>query len=204
MKYTENRQAIEKLDVDFLGYIFYPPSKRFVGDTPEPGLFDSKKQKVAVFVNENVFEILGLAKNMGFEYVQLHGKENPKTCQIIKQQGINIIKAFSVDEKFDFSSTEPFEKVARFFLFDTRTALPGGSGKKFDWKILDRYKGHTPFFISGGINENDVEKIKSIDHPKFTGVDLNSGFEDKPGYKNREKLMKFISELKKDKGSSAK
>ena len=196
MKFTENRQEVEKLGVDFLGYIFYGSSKRFVGENPEAGLFNSKKPKVGVFVNENVFEILGLAKNLGFEYVQLHGKENPKTCRILKDQGLKIIKAFSINDKFKFSDTTPYNKVADFFLFDTKTKLPGGSGEKFNWKILEKYKGHTPFFLSGGINSNDVENIKNIQHPKLTGVDLNSGFEDEPGLKNIEKLTQFINELK--------
>lgn len=197
MKFTENRKQVEKLGVDFLGYIFYGPSKRFVGDTPEIGLFSSDKSKVGVFVDENAFEILGLAKNMGLEYVQLHGKENPKTCGILKNQGLKIIKAFNVNEKFKFSDTKKWEKVADYFLFDTKTSLPGGSGQKFDWKIIDKYQGHTPFFLSGGIGPADVKSIKEINHPKLTGVDLNSGFEDEPGLKNIEKLEQFIKELKK-------
>lgn len=197
MKFTENREAVEKLDVDFLGYIFYPQSKRFIGEMPETGLFNSEKPKVAIFVNENAFEILALAKNLGFEYVQLHGKENPKTCQLLKSQGLKIIKVFSVDEIFNFKKTGPFEKVADYFLFDTKTKQHGGSGKKFDWQILEKYKGHTPFFLSGGIGPDDAENIKSINHPKLAGVDLNSGFEDGPGIKNIEKLKAFIEEIKK-------
>lgn len=196
MKYTENRQQVEKLDVDFLGFIFYPPSKRYIGQTPEIGLFQSEKPKVGVFVDENAFEILGLAKNLGFEWVQLHGKENPKTCLMLKRQGLKVIKVFNVDEKFDFSTTEPYEKSANFFLFDTKTKSHGGSGEKFDWKILEKYEGHIPFFLSGGIGPDDVKIIKEINHPKLTGVDLNSGFEDEPGIKNIEKLKGFIEEIK--------
>jgi len=196
IKFTQNREAVEKLGVDFLGYIFYPQSKRFIGENPEINLFNSVKPKVGVFVDENVFEILGLAKNLGFEYVQLHGKENPKTCKILKSQGLKVIKAFNVNEKFKFSETAPFEKVADFFLFDTKTKLPGGSGEKFNWKILEKYNGHTPFFLSGGITLEDVKNIKEIEHQKLTGVDLNSGFEDEPGIKNIEKLKAFITELR--------
>lgn len=196
MKFTKNQQEVEKLGVDFLGYIFYPESKRFVGEDVEAGLFDTNKPKVGVFVNENAFEILGLAKNLGLEYIQLHGKENPKTCQLLKKQGLKIIKAFSINEKFEFSDTQPYEKVSDYFLFDTKTKLHGGSGEKFDWKILEKYKGHTPFFLSGGIGPDDAKSIKKINHPKLTGVDLNSGFEDKPGFKNIEKLKTFITELK--------
>ncbi|MCD6355312.1 MAG: phosphoribosylanthranilate isomerase, partial [Prolixibacteraceae bacterium] len=147
MKFTENREQVEKLGVDFLGFIFYAPSKRFIGDSPQPELFNTQKPKVGVFVDENVFEILALAKNLGFEYIQLHGKENPKTCQILKNQGLKIIKVFNVDEKFDFGDTQPFEKVANYFLFDTKTKIPGGSGDKFNWQILEKYNGHTPFFL---------------------------------------------------------
>jgi len=195
MKFTDNRVEVENLPVDLLGYIFYPTSKRFVGKNPQTGLFNSLKPKVGVFVDENAFEILALAKNLGFEWVQLHGKENPKTCQLLKNQGLKIIKAFSVDEGFKFEKTKPFEGVANYFLFDTKSNLPGGSGKKFNWEMLQKYNGNVPFLLSGGIKPEDAEDIKKIIHPQFIGVDLNSGFEDEPGVKNIEKLKKFIAEI---------
>jgi phosphoribosylanthranilate isomerase len=195
MKFTANREEVEKLPVDLLGYIFYPPSKRYVGETFEPGLFNSDKPKVGVFVDENAFEILALAKNLGFEWVQLHGKENPATCQILKNQGLKIIKTFHVDETFEFQKTKPFEGVADYFLFDTKTNLPGGSGEKFNWETLYKYSGNTLFFLSGGIQPEDAEDIKKIEHPQFAGIDLNSGFEDEPGLKNIKKLRKFIEEI---------
>jgi phosphoribosylanthranilate isomerase len=197
MKSTQNREQVEALGVDLLGYIFYGPSKRFVGDSPDTGLFQSAKPKVGVFVNENVFEILGLAKNFDFEYIQLHGKENPKTCGILKSQGLNVIKAFAMDDDFKFSSTAAFEGIVDYFLFDTQTKEHGGSGKKFNWHLLENYKGNTPFFLSGGIGPNDAAEIKKLNHPMIAGIDLNSGFEDEPGLKNIEKLRKFIAELKK-------
>jgi len=195
MKFTENREEVQQLPIDFFGFIFYPPSKRYIGKNPPSGLFNSEKPKVGVFVDENAFEILALAKNLGFDYIQLHGKENPKTCQLLKNQGLKIIKAFSINETFQFHETEPFEGVANYFLFDTKSNLPGGSGKKFDWKILEKYKGNTQFLLSGGIQPEDAEAIKNIDHPQFVGVDLNSGFEDEPGLKNIEKLRSFIEEI---------
>lgn len=196
MKHTANREAVEKLPVDWLGFIFYPQSKRFIGETPEPGLFNTEKQKVGVFVDENAFEIMALAKNFGFSMVQLHGKENPQTCRMLKMQGLKIIKAFSVNENFDFETTQSYEKVADFFLFDTKTSLHGGSGQKFEWKLLDKYTGHIPFLLSGGIGPADAEEILKINNPKLTGIDVNSGFEDQPGVKNIEKLEKFIAEIK--------
>jgi len=195
MKYASNREKLEDLPIDFLGYIFYEPSKRFVGVKPEKSLFSSSTENVGVFVNENAFKILSHSQKYGFKYVQLHGKENPKTCGMLKKQGLKIIKAFSVDEKFDFEKTLAFEKVADYLLFDTKTKLHGGSGEKFNWKILEKYNGHTPFFLSGGLCLEDAKVIKKLDHPKLTGVDLNSGFEDEPGLKNVEKLKQFITEL---------
>ncbi len=195
MKFTQNREEVEKLPVDLLGYIFHPPSKRYVGEEPQLGLFNSGKSKVGVFVDENAFEILGLAKNLGIEWIQLHGKENPQTCRLLKKQGLKIIKAFSVDENFAFHKTLPYEEEVDYFLFDTKTNLPGGSGKKFDWNTLENYAGKTPFFLSGGINPGDVESITTVKHPKLEGLDLNSGFEEEPGLKNIEKLKKFITEI---------
>lgn len=197
MKFTENRELVEKLSVDFLGFIFYPPSKRYVGENPDSGLFHSNKPRVGVFVDENAFEILGLAKNLGLEWIQLHGKENPQTCQLLKNQGLKIIKAFQINEKFNFSATSSFNNVADYFLFDTKTKIPGGSGKKFNWDILERYSGEIPFLLSGGIGPDDAETIRQINHPQFAGVDLNSGFEDEPGIKNIDKLKLFIEELRK-------
>jgi phosphoribosylanthranilate isomerase len=195
MKNTANREAVEKLPVDFLGFIFYPKSQRFVGENTSPGLFESTKTKVAVFVNENAFEILGLAKNFGFDYIQLHGKENPKTCQLLKNQGLTVIKAFNLNEEFDFSVLKAFEKSVDYFLFDTKTEVPGGSGKKFNWEILEKCRGKVSFFLSGGIGPDDAEDIKQLEHPQLFGIDLNSGFEDEPGVKNVEKLNTFITKI---------
>lgn len=197
IKSTSNRKQVEALDIDLLGYIFYPLSKRFIGERPESGLFQTSKPAVGVFVNENAFEILGLAKNFGFSYIQLHGKENPKTCSLLKKQGLKIIKSFPIDENFDFSPTQPFEEACDFFLFDTKTKFHGGSGQKFDWSILKRYKGEIPFLLSGGLAPGDAPAIKKLDHPSLAGVDLNSGFEDAPGQKNIEKLQQFITALNK-------
>jgi phosphoribosylanthranilate isomerase len=195
MKYNSNRQEIEKLPVDFLGFIFYPESKRFVGNNAGPGLFDADRPKVAVFVDENIFEILGLVKNLGFGYVQLHGKENPDTCRILKKQGIQVIKAFNLNEEFDFSLLKKFNKSVNYFLFDTKTDLPGGSGEKFNWGLLEKYTGNIPFFLSGGIKPGDAEQIRQLNHPMLYGIDLNSGFEDSPGVKNYEALEKFLQIL---------
>lgn len=101
-----------------------------------------------------------------------------------------------MDEGFNFASIAVFEGNVDYFLFDTKTKQHGGSGKKFNWQLLEKYTGNTPFFLSGGIGPDDVEEIKGINHPMLAGVDLNSGFEDEPGLKNIEKLKKFIEEIR--------
>lgn len=195
MKFRDNREALEQLPVDFLGFIFYPGSGRFVGKIPEAGLFASGKKKVAVFVNGDIQKMVQITRNYDIQYIQLHGKESPETCRMLKQQGLKIIKAFNVHENFDFSSLKAYEDFTDFFLFDTKTDLPGGSGKQFNWDVLKNYSGRIPFFLSGGIGPGDQEKIRHLSHPMLFGIDLNSGFEDAPGIKNTGLLRAFIDQI---------
>ncbi len=196
MKFPANRREVEKLPVDFLGFIFYPPSKRYPGKNAHPELFQSAKPGVGVFVDESPAEILRQAEKTGLKYIQLHGKEPPLVCKNLKARGMKVIKTFHLKENSDFEALKPYEGLADFFLFDTKTRLPGGSGKKFNWKILKDYPGKVPFFLSGGIEPMDAEKIRMLDHPLLFGVDLNSGFEEKPGLKNITALETFIDKLK--------
>lgn len=195
MKFTPNRMKTESLPVDFLGFIFYPASSRYIGTDPQEGLFDTQKIKVGVFVNESPDQLLSLAGRFGLDFVQLHGQETPSFCQAVKEKNFKVIKAFNLDDHFDFGSLKDYEPCTDYFLFDTRTRLPGGSGQKFNWEILSRYEGNTLFFLSGGIAPGDEDKIRQIEHPRFFGVDLNSGFEKAPGLKNIGKINHFIHNL---------
>jgi len=196
LKFPDNREALEEMPVDFFGFIFYPESKRFVGKRPDSRLFHSRKNKVAVFVNESISQMRRVAGDFDFHMVQLHGKEAPETCRILKDAGMKVIKTFNLNEGFDFSRLEEYENHIDYFLFDTKTDLPGGSGKKFNWDILNSYSGKQPFFLSGGIGPEDLEKIRHLYHPNLGGIDLNSRFEDAPGVKNVELLRAFIEEVK--------
>jgi len=195
MLHPANREEIEKLPVDFLGFIFYPKSKRYAGKDTDRRLFDSAKNKVGVFVDESYDEILSLAQLNGFKFVQLHGKEDPSVCRILKKNGLKVIKAFNLNEDFRFRILKDYKSAVDYFLFDTKTRVPGGSGQKFNWDILGKYKESTPFFLSGGIKPDDASKIRQISHSCLYGIDLNSGFEDAPGLKNVDKLKKFLDEL---------
>jgi phosphoribosylanthranilate isomerase len=195
IKLLSDRLRLEQLPVDYLGFIFYPGSKRYVGNLPEEGLFDSGKKMVGVFVDESIEKILEITIRYNIKFVQLHGKEDTETCQKLRDKGLTVIKAFNLHEGFDFDNLKRYEKAADFFLFDTKSGLPGGSGEKFNWKILERYNGRVPFFLSGGIGPADVQAIKQLTHPGLFGADVNSGFEVEPGIKNIDKLKNFITEL---------
>lgn len=198
MRDAENISAVVAVAPDFIGFIFYPKSPRFIGDEPVPEIFSAVPasiKKVGVFVNELPETIIQVCGNWKLDAVQLHGQETPEVCRQIKQSGLMVFKAFSVDETINPGQFLPYAGVCDYFLFDTKGQLPGGTGQKFDWQMLDDYQLNVPFFLSGGIRPDDVEQIKKFSHPQLAGVDLNSGFEDKPGLKNIKKLYEFITKL---------
>ncbi|MBT8318258.1 MAG: phosphoribosylanthranilate isomerase [Lutibacter sp.] len=195
MRNAENISELIKLKPDFIGFIFYHKSKRFVENIPQVTI-PKEINKVGVFVNENEDDILDRVNQYQLNFVQLHGDETPEFCDKLGvQKAFKIIKAFSVDEAFNFDETKPFEKGCSYFLFDTKGKNYGGNGVKFNWSILQNYKGTIPFLLSGGISENDVVEVNKINHPKFMGIDVNSGFEIEPALKNIEKLKEFKNNL---------
>ena len=194
MRDKENISGLMTLKPDYIGFIFYDKSKRFVADFPQIEIPSSVK-KVGVFVNETIDEIIEIVKKYKLDFVQLHGDETPDYCEKLALQNIKIIKAFSVDGNFDFSAIKPFEKHVALFLFDTKGKNYGGNGVKFNWDLLQNYKGKTPFLLSGGITKNDAEEINKIKHPAFFGIDINSGFELEPGLKNINEIKEFKNKL---------
>lgn len=200
MRDPENISGVVAVLPDYLGFIFYPKSKRFVGFEPSLELLadipDSVK-KVGVFVDEIPEKVIEICQSWKLEVVQLHGKESPEYCQQIQNFGITVFKAFSLDESFDFSGLKSYSGVCDYFLFDTKGQLPGGTGQKFNWQLLENYKDEVPFFLSGGIGPGDVESIRNFSHPKIFGIDINSGFEVSPALKDVKKVRKFISEIRK-------
>ena len=215
MRNSENVSSLLVLKPDFVGFIFYNKSKRFVANFPQVR-FPSEVKKVGVFVNQSIEEVLRIVEKHQLDVVQLHGDETSEYCkkliEMVTEQSrsksitnsgistplnhqIEIIKAFSVDENFDFNNTKQYESYCYYFLFDTKGDNYGGNGMKFNWEILQNYKGNIPFLLSGGISKNDVDKIKKIKHPAFEGVDINSGFEIEPALKNIEEIKEFKNNL---------
>ena len=194
MKYSQNITEIENLFPDLMGFIFYEKSKRFFNQ-PEINL-NNKVKRVGVFVNENIQEIKNKIKKYKLDYVQLHGEENVNFCNSL-QPFVKIIKVFKIDYNFNFKKTEEFEEVCDYFLFDTKSQLHGGSGKKFDWDLLKNYNCKKDFFLSGGIDIGDIEEIKKIvkSYP-IAGIDVNSKFELDNLEKDKEKINLLIKKLR--------
>lgn len=194
MKYPENILEVGALLPDYMGFIFWEKSARyFNGEIPE--LIETVK-KVGVFVNQSQEEILEKVQKYNLQAVQLHGNEAVEFLLELKKQlpkKIEIIKAFSADENFDFETIKPFEAVADFFLFDTKGKLPGGNGTTFDWTILKKYKSDKPFFLSGGIGINELKAIEEISKSNLPiyAIDVNSKFEIEPGLKNKNLFSNF-------------
>jgi phosphoribosylanthranilate isomerase len=184
---------------DYMGFIFHPASKRYVGTVPDATLFSRIPcgiLKTGVFVNEYPGIITAAVPDYGLDVVQLHGNESPGYCRLLREAGLKIIKAFRMNPDFNFRILQSYEETCDCFLFDSFTGSGGGSGLKFDWKILDNYLLDKPFFLSGGVGPEDIQKIKEIRHFSFLGVDINSRFEISPGIKDHKKVNDFIKLLK--------
>ncbi len=196
MKYPENIRELIKLPIDYMGMIFYEKSPRYIyglsGD--ELNTIPENIKLVGVFVNSDLQYIADNILQYSLDVIQLHGNESPEVCKELNEL-IPVVKAFSIAEASDFILTKEYEGTCTYFLFDTKTPQYGGSGQKFDWNILNEYNGLTPFFLSGGISIDDVDAIKNIKHPRFTGIDLNSRFETALGLKNIQLLEQFIKQL---------
>ncbi len=189
--------ALSKTAADFIGFIFYKKSKRYVATEIE--VADVKQQTVGVFVDASIAEIeLELKKVKGISILQLHGKETVEQCAELRKR-YKIIKAFGVNQQTNINAiTEPYLNDVDYFLFDTQTDQHGGSGRKFDWKVLEKYTWGKPFFLSGGIGIEDVEYIKQLKIDWLFAIDINSRFEVAPGVKDINTLERFINSLKND------
>lgn len=180
MKYPQNIQEIEYLKPDFMGFILYEKSARFVGQHLTKKAFQSipsSIKKVAVFVDESIDFIENIFQTYPFDFIQLHGHETPEFCKKLNNKGINIIKAFAVNEDFDFTILDDFESYCELFLFDTKGNHFGGNGQSFDWNLLQKYHLNTPFFLSGGIGLDNIQAALNFEHPLLFGIDLNSRLE---------------------------
>ena len=201
LKFTENIKDVVALQPDFIGFIFFSDSKRFVGENFQMPSINKKIKKVGVFVNSNLAFIINKVEKYNLDFIQLHGDESSTFCEELKQtlsitintKKIGIIKAFGIDINFDFNKLLIYSKLCEYFLFDTQSLNFGGTGEKFDWSLLKNYKLNVPFFISGGIGLSNIDEISTLKlyFPHLFAIDVNSKLEKEPGVKNIDELKKI-------------
>lgn len=200
MRDSSNIQALVSLKPDFIGFIFYDKSPRFVGEEineEEIRQIPASIKKVGVFVNASPDYIVNTARQFDLQYVQLHGNELPDFCRILRQKGLNVIKAFSVDSSFNFAMLNNYKPFCDLFLFDTKGALPGGNGVPFDWSVLRKYDQQIPFLLSGGVSlENINELLDLATTIPVYGIDINSRFEVEPALKDVVQIERLIEQIR--------
>ena len=196
MREPENIRAVEALGIDLMGFIFWPPSSRYVGE--KPSYLPENCRRVGVFVDAALPDILAAVEDFRLDVIQLHGHETPEAIAAMKARipGVRIVKSLAVAGPEDLEQAEAYADVCDAFLFDTKGKLPGGNGRQFDWSVLQRYQGRLPFLLSGGIGPDDAQRIQAFDVPGCIGIDLNSRFETAPGLKDVEALKTFIETIR--------
>jgi len=200
MKEKDNIQQVLDLAPDFMGFIFYKKSPRYVGDQwPGPGLqFPASTKKVGVFVNESLAKLDELTDRFQLDYIQLHGDETPEYCRVLSMEKRPIIKAVSINTQENLDLIEEYKPWVKYFLFDTPSEKYGGTGRVFDWSSLNDYDNEVPIFLSGGISGDNIHKVKNLTGLNLAAIDVNSRFEIAPGLKDVSmlaQLKKQISEL---------
>ena len=200
LKYQSNIEELMYEKIDYLGFIFYKRSSRYIDDSIS---FDFVRQipkhiqKVGVFVNETADNILNTVAHYNLDVVQLHGDESEKTCEELKPY-VTIVKAFRIHDHFNFTILEKYLPHVNFFLFDTDTKTYGGSGQQFNWGLLKQYTYNKPFFLSGGIDDSSIKQLQQFNHPQLHAIDINSKFEISPALKDSKKIKQFIQILNTD------
>ncbi len=192
MREAENIREAEALSIDWMGFIFWPQSSRYVAERPT--YLPTRCKRVGVFVDEQIEQVRQIAEDYALDIIQLHGNESPEYARTLG--GRTLIKAFNIATADDLAQTRPYEGIVDLFLFDTKGRAVGGNGEKFDWTVLNAYQGATPFLLSGGIGPDDAERIRGFCHPRCIGIDLNSRFEVSPAFKDVDLLREFVKNIR--------
>ena len=197
MREPHNISQLLELRPDFMGFIFYGKSPRNAEGVLNKELlkeFPETTKKVGVFVNSPIQAVKEKVREYKLDYVQLHGDESVEYVGELFAIGINVIKVFSVGQEFDFDRLKPYKGLVDFFLFDTKGKERGGNGKVFNWEVLNDYPYDVPYFLSGGI---DLENLEDIAHIKVQpyAIDVNSKFELEPGLKDIERLKMLVENM---------
>lgn len=202
MTMMEQVESLPDIGATFAGFIFYPRSPRYVFRHLTSAQIKKTNtiNKVGVFVNASVDEVLLMVDECRLHMVQLHGDESPKYCERIADY-VSVVKAFRLTDNDSIEwIIKPYMDVCDMFMFDTMGSGYGGTGKKFDWNILKGTEIGKPFFLSGGIQPEDTGALKNFEEEPVSkamfAVDINSKFETSPGVKDMKKVNEFIQELR--------
>lgn len=197
---TNLQDALSSLNngADAIGFVFYKKSPRYISPKKAKEIVKLLPKpiiKIGVFVNNRQKAIKQIAKFCSLDMLQFHGAQSPEFC--LRFTGYRVIKAFRIKDKINLKKVLTYKVFA--YLFDTYTkSMPGGTGIKFNWKLL-RQAGNfkKPVFLSGGINQKNC--IKAIRIVKPDWVDVSSSLEKKPGQKDHDKVKKFIQKVRLEK-----
>lgn len=203
MTLPDQVNALEELGVELAGFIFYPKSPRYVRNKISPEKMKKtggRIGKVGVFVNEDYETLLRTVEDYRLDMVQLHGDESERFCEKVANY-VTVVKAFRLGENDPIEwMVRAYDECCDMYMFDTLGAGYGGTGKKFDWGLLADKQIDKIFFLSGGIEPGDEEKLKDFAAgqlgKKLFAVDINSRFEISAGVKNMEKISSFINKLR--------
>ncbi|RFM37080.1 phosphoribosylanthranilate isomerase [Chitinophaga silvisoli] len=193
----EDLEKLVELGVHYAGFIFYEKSPRFVGNKLDARTVRETKGilKVGVFVNAPLEQVKQLISSYGLHLVQLHGDEDPAYCAAL-QSLVPVIRAFRIGVEIDWATLEEFVPVTNYFLFDTAAGKAyGGTGKLFNWDLLNTYPYDHPFFLSGGIGPEQLDDLLAFEHPALFAADVNSKFETAPGVKDMVKVQQFSTRI---------
>jgi len=201
MTQLEQAEGLADMGVTFGGFIFYPKSPRYVFKNITTNQIRKLNNinKVGVFVNAGIEEVLHMVDECRLHMVQLHGDESPKYCEKIADY-VSVVKAFRLgsNDNVDWM-IRPYMDTCDMFKFDTMGSGYGGTGKKFDWTVLKASSIGKPFYLSGGIEPGDVEKLKLFAGEPVAkalfAIDINSRFEVSPGVKDMKSVSDFVSGL---------
>ena len=226
LREADNIRDVVALGVDWIGLIFWPQSPRYVkmvpsgaGIMPDRSSINNSQftinnsqftinnsqlascnlKRVGVFVDATAQDIITRVYSFGLDIVQLHGHETPTLIRNLRRtlgEGVKMMKAISAKDATDIAACKDYADCADYFLFDTKCKTVGGSGRQFDWDVLQAYDGDVPFLLSGGIGPDDAPRVQHFHHDRCLGIDLNSRFESAPGVKDVALLRDFLRELK--------
>ena len=204
IKFPGNMMDVAQLKPDFMGFIFHPASRRFMEKTLRPkdvGALPDAIKKVGVFVDADPGRVGEQVHRYALDLVQLHGGETPEVCQTIRDMGVGVIKAFGVSPEWKAASVLPYTPVCDYFLFDTATKAHGGSGRLFNWSLLQDANIQRPYFLSGGLSPEIISGAQ-WPKPQPFGIDINSRVETEPGVKDIERINPVNNLIKRIHGTS--